>query len=194
LGNSASTRSRSWTSVLHDAGDQLAHAIAVLLEHHVALGLADPLEDHLLGRLRRDTTEVVRGDVLGVDLVLVFLELLEVDLGLGRLAHLAGLRIDGGLLVRRRLDQELLLELGRDLQLPDLEVTAVAVHLHLGVAGRIGRLLVGGQERVFERLHQLLGGDVLLGGEAADGLDDLSRHDFSLQVRGWSGRFARRGS
>ena len=30
--------------------------------------------------------------------------------------------------------------------------------------------------------------------EATHGLDDLSRHNFSLQVRGWSGRFARRGS
>ena len=79
-------------------GDQLADAVAVLLEHHVALGLADPLQDHLLGGLRGDPAEVVRGDVLGLDLVLVLLELLEVDLGLGRLAHLAGLGVDRRLL------------------------------------------------------------------------------------------------
>jgi hypothetical protein len=40
--------------LLHDAGDQLADAVLVLLEHHVALGLADALQDDLLGRLRRD--------------------------------------------------------------------------------------------------------------------------------------------
>src|SRR6478609_4135386 len=38
--------------LLDDAGDQLAHAVAVLLEHHVALGLADALQDDLLGGLR----------------------------------------------------------------------------------------------------------------------------------------------
>ena len=87
--------------LLDDAGDQLADAVAVLLEHHVALGLADPLQDHLLGGLRRDPAEVVRGDVLGLDLVLVLLELLEVDLGLGRLAHLARLGVDRRLLIGR---------------------------------------------------------------------------------------------
>ena len=46
--------------LLDDAGDQLAHAVLVLLEHHVALRLADALEDDLLGRLRGDAAEVVR--------------------------------------------------------------------------------------------------------------------------------------
>jgi hypothetical protein len=55
--------------LLHDAGDQLADAVAVLLEHHVALGLADALQDDLLGGLRGDAAEVVGGDVLLVDLV-----------------------------------------------------------------------------------------------------------------------------
>jgi hypothetical protein len=56
--------------LLDDAGDQLADAVAVLLEHHVALGLADPLQDHLLGGLRGDAAEVVRRDVADLDLVL----------------------------------------------------------------------------------------------------------------------------
>ena len=56
--------------LLDDAGDQLAHAVAVLLEHHVALGLADPLQDDLLGGLRGDPPEVVRRDVADLDLVL----------------------------------------------------------------------------------------------------------------------------
>ena len=57
--------------LLDDAGDQLADAVAVLLEHHVALGLADPLQDHLLGGLRGDAAEVVGRDVALVDLVAV---------------------------------------------------------------------------------------------------------------------------
>ena len=91
---------------------------------------------------RRDPAEVVWRDVLGVDLILVLLELLEVDFGLGRLTHLAGLRIDRRLLVDGRLHEQLLLELRRDLQLPDLEVAAVAVHLDLGVARGSRSLLV----------------------------------------------------
>ena len=45
--------------LLDDPGDQLAHAVLVLLEDVVALGLADPLQDHLLGRLGGDAAEVV---------------------------------------------------------------------------------------------------------------------------------------
>ena len=75
----------------------------------------------------------MRGDVLDFDLILVLLELLGVDLRLGRFAHLAGLGIDGGLLIGGRLDEQLLLELRRDLELPDNEVSTVAVHFDFGV-------------------------------------------------------------
>ncbi len=109
----------------------------------------------------------------GLDLVLVLLELLEVDLGRRRLAHLAGLRIHARLLVGGRLDQQLLLELGRDLQLPDREVTGVPIHLHARIGRRARRLLVRGKQRVFQRFHELICGNVLLGGQAADGLKDL---------------------
>ena len=46
--------------LLDDAGDDLADAVDVLVVHHLALGLADPLQDHLLRGLRRDAAEVVR--------------------------------------------------------------------------------------------------------------------------------------
>jgi hypothetical protein len=95
--------------LLHDAGDQLADAVAVLLEHHVALGLADALQDDLLGRLRGDAAEVVGGDVLLVDLVGVLGELLGGDLDLGRLDLLARLRVDDRVLVDR-LDDHVRLE------------------------------------------------------------------------------------
>ena len=98
--------------LLDDAGDQLAHAVAVLLVHHVPLGLADPLQDDLLGGLRGDAAEVVGRDVALADLVAVLLELRRVDLGVGRLDHLARLGVDGGLLVDR-LDDQVRLELAR---------------------------------------------------------------------------------
>ena len=52
--------------LLDDPGDQLADPVLVLLEHHLPLGLADPLQDHLLGGLGGDPAEVVRGDVAGL--------------------------------------------------------------------------------------------------------------------------------
>src|SRR3712207_2251231 len=63
--------------LLDDAGDQLADPVLILLEHLLALGLADALEDDLLGGLRRDAPEVVGSDVLEADLVLELHEALE---------------------------------------------------------------------------------------------------------------------
>ena len=45
--------------LLHDAGDDVADAVLVLLEHDLALGLAHALQDDLLGGLRGDAAEVV---------------------------------------------------------------------------------------------------------------------------------------
>ena len=177
--------------LLDDAGDQLADAVAVLLEGHVALGLADPLQDHLLGGLRGDAAEVVRRDVAALDLVLELGQLLEVELGLGRRAQLPGLRVDGRLLVGD-VDDHLVLDLLRDEQLEDDEVARLAVHLDERVLGRARRLLVRGEQRVLERQHQLLGGDGLLGGEAADGLEDLPRH-VAPPPRGCNGGCRRTG-
>ena len=46
--------------LLDDAGDDVALAAGVLLVLHLALGLTDALEDHLLGGLRGDAPEVGR--------------------------------------------------------------------------------------------------------------------------------------
>ncbi len=100
--------------LLHDAGDQLADAVAVLLVHHVALGLANALQDHLLGGLRGDPAEVVGRDVALVDLVAVFGELLRVDFRFLGFAHLARLRVDRRFLVDRLDDQVRLQALGDD--------------------------------------------------------------------------------
>ena len=159
--------------LLHDAGDQLADAVAVLLEHHVALGLADALQDDLLGGLRGDPPEVVGRDVALVDLVAVLLELGRVDLRLLGLAHLARLGVDRRALVDRLDDQVRLEALGDD-QFDDAEVGGLAVHLHARVLGRAGLLLVGGQQRVLERDHQLLGLDALLARERVHRFKDLA--------------------
>ena len=70
--------------LLHDAGDDVALAPGVLLVLHVALDLADALEDDLLGRLRRDAAEVVRRVVPLADDLAVLVELLAVDADLAR--------------------------------------------------------------------------------------------------------------
>src|SRR5919198_330127 len=93
------------------------NAVAVLLEHHVPLRLADALEDHLLGGLRGDATEVVRRDVAGLDLVLELGQAGRVDVGRLGDDDLAGLRVDAALLERGGLlglVEQLLLEVGRE--------------------------------------------------------------------------------
>src|SRR3954452_14542841 len=161
--------------LLDDAGDQLADAVAVLLEHHVALGLADPLQDHLLGGLRGDAPEVLGRDVALVDLVVVLLELGRVDLRVLRLDELAGLGVDVGALVDR-LDDEVRLEPLGDDELDHAVVAGVRVHLHARVLRGAGLLLVGREQRVLERVEELVLRYPLLAREGVHGLDDLSRH------------------
>src|SRR4029453_9732073 len=91
--------------------------------------------------------------------------------------ELARLGIDGrlaGLLLD--LVEQLLLEVRRQDQLVYAEVAAAAVDLDAGVLGRLGRLLVGREERVLQCRHQAIGGDSLLALEDSDGLDDLLGH------------------
>jgi hypothetical protein len=160
--------------LLDDAGDELAHAVLVLVEHHVPLGLADALEDHLLGGLRGDAAEVLRRGVALVDLIAVLREPLGIDLRLLGLPQLAGLGVDLRLLLLLLdLREQLLLEVGRHEQLEYAEVSGRAIDLHPRVLGRAGRLLVGGQQGVLERRHQSIGGDALLSLQDLDGLDDL---------------------
>ena len=80
--------------LLDDAGDDVAFAAGVFLVLHLALGLANALQDHLLGRLRGDAAEVGGRVVPLAGDVAVFVELLRDH------ADLAGLDVD--------LDQRLL--------------------------------------------------------------------------------------
>ncbi len=79
-------------------GHDVAFAPGVLLVLQVPFGLADALEDDLLGRLGGDAAEVLRRVVPLPDDVAVLVELLAVD------PDITGVRIDGdhGLLGRVR--------------------------------------------------------------------------------------------
>src|SRR3989440_3366294 len=66
---------------LYHAGDQVAVATGVLAEVHLVGGLAEALEDHLLGGHRGDPAEVVRGVVVLPDDRAVGVQLLGVDGG-----------------------------------------------------------------------------------------------------------------
>ena len=121
---------------------------------------------------------------LVVDLVLVGGDHLRVELGLLGLFQLAGFGVDLALFVLLglgRLGQQLLLQLGRQDQLEDAEVAGLVVEVDARVLGRPGRLLVGREERVGERVHQLVGGDALLLLERLDCFDDLFAHGCSLR-------------
>ena len=163
--------------LLDDPGDQLADPVLVLVVHHLPLGLADPLQDHLLGGLGGDPAEVFGGDVAGRDLVLVGGDHLRVELGVLGLAHFARLGVDLGLLLQLgRLGQQLLLQLRRQDQFEDAEVAGLVVEVDARVFGGAGSLLVGREEGVLEGVHQLVGGDSLLLLERFDCVDDLFAH------------------
>ena len=116
--------------LLDDAGHDLADAVDVLVVHHLALGLADPLQDHLLRGLRGDAAEVVGRDVLALDQVLghlapVDLEVVVVE---QRVRALAVLGLEPLELLERalaRLVEQPLLEVGRQLDRVDAEVALV---------------------------------------------------------------------
>ena len=147
-------------ALLHDAGDELADAVDVLVVHEVALGLADALQDDLLGGLRGDAAEVVGRDLVPLDLALVDRREVEADLLALLVEHLERLDVD---------------VVGED-ELEDADVARLGVDLDLGVLDGVGRLLVRGVQRVFERAQQRLGADALLFLDLAQSLDDLSTH------------------
>ena len=186
--------------LLDDAGDDVAHAVLVLLEHHVALDLADPLQDDLLGGLRGDAAEVLRRRVVGDDAVLR--QLIPLDDRVGLVVNRVGVAIrtdvERGPLAARalRLGDGDLAHLGRQgvleqaeglellvvgVDLHDAEVTGVAIDLDARVlALRFGGLAIGGAERLLESDEQHLGVDRLLRLELADCFQDFLAHrDFT---------------
>ena len=175
--------------LLDDAGDDLALAVDVLLVHDRALGLADPLLDDLLRGLRGDAPEVVGSHVGADDLVRRHLRPVEVEILVGdqRVLPLARLLLDplelGDPLLARLLD-EAHLDVLRDLD-PEHAELALSVELDLGVASRLGRLLVRREQRVLERGDEDAFLDPLLLLDRVDSFDDLLAHGQPLvdQIR-----------
>src|SRR5215211_5399615 len=166
--------------LLDDAGHDLAEAVDVLVVLHRALGLADALQDDLLGRLRRNPSEVVRGDVRaldhrGIDVRPVDVEVIVVDERVRALAVL-GLEplqlFDGALACL--LDQPLL-DVRGQLDREDAEVAAV-VEVDRRVPRSTRRLLVRREQRVLERLDERAALDPLLALDLAERFDDLLAH------------------
>ena len=141
---------------LDDAVDDLTHPVLVLVVLLLALHLAHPLHDHLLGGLRGDAAEVDRRQRVDD-------ELAEADAGLDLLGDAER---DLGVLALHRL---LLDHLGPALQL-HLAVAAVdegADVLLVAVLGAAGLL-----DGLLHRLQHLVALDHLL---ARDGVGDLEQ-------------------
>ena len=186
--------------LLNDAGDDVAHAVLILLKHHVALDLADALQDHLLGGLRGDAAEVLRRCVVGDDPVLGQLVPFDDRLGLvvDRVGIAIGTDVERGALATRALGlgNRDLAHLGRQrvlkqaeglqlivvgVDLHDAEVASVAIDLDAGVlALGFGALAIGGAERLLKSDEQHLGVDRLLRLELADCFQNFLAHrDFT---------------
>ena len=102
-------------------------AVDVLVVHHLALGLADPLRDHLLRGLRGDAAEVLGRDVGPLDLVLGHLGPVDVEVLVGdehvRALAVLGLgRLELGEHALARLLEQPLLDVRRELDREDAEV------------------------------------------------------------------------
>src|SRR5206468_12391423 len=82
--------------LLHDAGDDLADAVDVLVVHHPPLLLADALQDYLLRRLRRDAAEALRRNVLAANVALRDIGPVDVEVVVGdeRVLALAALLLE----------------------------------------------------------------------------------------------------
>src|SRR5581483_34574 len=182
--------------LLDDAGDDLADAVDVLVVHHLALRLADALQDHLLRRLRRDAAEVLRRHVLARDLILRYLRPVqdEVVVREQRVVLLAALLLDPLELVERALAslvEEPLLEVGRELDRVHAEVARV-VELDGGMPCRTLCLLVRREQRVLEGDDERARLDPLLALDLANGVDDLLCHRApTLRRSGWPARSGR---
>src|SRR4029079_554243 len=167
--------------LLDDPGHDLALPVDVLLVHHRALRLANPLLDDLLGGHRGDSPEVVRRRVGLVDEVVGHLLPVEVELVVDdqRVLLLAGLLLDALELVDRALAgllEQARLEIRRDVEREDAEL-ALVVELDGRMARCAGCLLVRGEKGVLEGGDERPCLDALLPLDRADAFDDLLAHD-----------------
>src|SRR5579862_283223 len=108
--------------LLDDPGHDLADAVDVLVVHHLALGLADALEDHLFRRLRGDPAEALRRHLRARDLLLGHVREVDLEIVVGdeRVLALAGLFLE-------------------TLELLELALARLLEQAHLEIAGQLDR-------------------------------------------------------
>jgi hypothetical protein len=133
-------------------------AAGELVEDDVALGLAEPLEDDLLGRLGVDAPEV-----LGVEL-----------LGLDELAH-PGVGLVLASLIHRELGERVL-DLVDDVLRPEhSDLAGLRIDADVNVLVAFGPP-IRGLDGFLDRPDQLLAGDLLLGVELEEGAHEITTH------------------
>src|SRR5437588_3015840 len=171
--------------LLHDAGDDLADAVGVLVVHDRALRLVDALAQHLLRRLPGDAAEALGRDVHH----LRRLEPAPLDLGLGLL--LGGL-LALGALRGGGVERPLRLLLGLDRAVvrmhlevclpgvggdrPDDVIAGLAVEVDAHRMARVGHLLVCRQQRLLNGREQRLRLDPALLLEQLHALPEFLAH------------------
>src|SRR5437773_2082790 len=145
---------------VHDAAEDLAFLADELRVDALALGVADLLEDDLLGGLGRDAAEVLQRSVL---------QQLQLDAELGRgIERLGVSQRDLRLRVGDVLDHLL--------ALVDAEVARLAVDVDADVVGRPQALAGCRQQGSLQRLEEDLFVDPLLASELLDDHDQFAIH------------------
>ena len=163
--------------LLDDAGHDITDTIDVLVEHHLALSLANALQNNLFGGLGGDPPEVVGADVDLFELVLVVCR--PVDFGRRRHVVLGRTALRPfGFDDRQR--ARLLVLVEHELQ--DAHVALVAIDEHAGELCRVRCLLVRGKQSVLERKDQRFGADAFFAFDHLDCLEDLPVHGSLLST------------
>ena len=151
-------------------GDRVDLALLVgeLLVDQLALGLAQPLEHYLLGRLGGDAPGAVREALVG-----------------DALAYL-GVRLEAARLLEAHLELRVLHLLDDPLEEVDAHLAAAGVELYGDVlTGRYAILAVGRDQRRLDRGQDYLAGQVALRGELGQRDQEIALHSLwrSLPAR-----------
>ncbi len=150
------------------AGDELTILVRELIEHGVALGLAQALEHDLLGGLGADSAEGVAVELLDLH-----------QLARDRVGLVPASLVEGEV-------GQLLLFLdrvgGSDAGAVDPDAAAVGVDLDVDVLF-VGDAPVGGGNRILDRPDELLARDLLLGVELEQCADEIPTHRAAPPLR-----------
>ena len=145
---------RALCDPLHDPAHHLTLVLENVPEHLVLLGIAQPLEDHLLTDLGRQASEVLRRqwhvDHVAKGCASQLLRVVQTDLG-----------------------RRILGSLDDPTPAEDRDLRGVGIDVHPNAFRRIERPPVGGRQRRFHQVEERLLGDPLLLLDLIEGLDEV---------------------